>query len=220
MKIIEQSSNERDMEVKTIFYEMKPLLEAGETYSKAFIEVTGRTLNTRLFKDVVEYGESQGYPKIRKWDMMRDSLGIRDVTLIKSKKNASGKRWDYNYSDGNKRKVLCSYDLRKLEKRVTGLGLPWIVVDSTKAEESYALNDELLQIKESKMRTSSGVKYVSRHKSDKSKKGYRWAYVRKKQNVHISSSNLKKLRERITDKGYDWIVIDEVKYNKLIDMDA
>lgn len=65
--IVSQSTSERKMETVDLFNQIKPLLDEGMIYSKAIKIVkglpTGFSLTNRAwFRDLVEYGESQGYP--------------------------------------------------------------------------------------------------------------------------------------------------------------
>ena len=66
IKIIETSTEERYMETKQLFNEIKPLLDKGYSYASALKKV-GRLKSNQGVKhvawgrDVIEYGESQGY---------------------------------------------------------------------------------------------------------------------------------------------------------------
>ena len=64
MRVIELSTKEREQETQQLFEQIKPLLDQGYTYNLALREVKGlETLNTSnaWYRDVIEYGESQGY---------------------------------------------------------------------------------------------------------------------------------------------------------------
>ena len=64
MKVIEQSTKEREQETKALFESIRPLLDDGYTYNKALRKVKGvATLNTSnaWYRNVIEYGEKQGY---------------------------------------------------------------------------------------------------------------------------------------------------------------
>ena len=64
--VIEQTTAERDEETRQLFEAIRPFLDKGLIYSKAVSKVTGRkghmTYSNRWFRDLVDYGESQGYP--------------------------------------------------------------------------------------------------------------------------------------------------------------
>ena len=64
MKVIEQSTAEREQETKELFEAIRPLLDDGYTYNKALRKVKRlSTLNTSnaWYRNVIEYGEKQGY---------------------------------------------------------------------------------------------------------------------------------------------------------------
>ena len=66
MKVIEMTTAEREQEIVDLFNEIKPLLDKGCTYNKALRRVKNlSSLNTNnaWYKNVIKYGESQGYPK-------------------------------------------------------------------------------------------------------------------------------------------------------------
>lgn len=68
IKVIEQSTNERNRETEELFQEIKPLLDDGFTYMMALIQI-GKVLkgkhngcyNRGWFKDLKNYGATQGY---------------------------------------------------------------------------------------------------------------------------------------------------------------
>lgn len=64
MRIIERSTYERNLETKELFDKIRPLLDDGYSYNKALKVIrNANSINTNhgWYKDVVEYGESQGY---------------------------------------------------------------------------------------------------------------------------------------------------------------
>lgn len=65
IKVIEQTTEERNLEIKKNFDLIKPYLDKGYTYTKACIEVglgsNRNCSNMRWFKDLREYGELHGY---------------------------------------------------------------------------------------------------------------------------------------------------------------
>lgn len=72
MSVIETSSDERYSQAKDLFEKIKPLLDKGWIYSRAVRKVTDKSSGYDIcskawFKDVVEYGESQGYCKEDYW---------------------------------------------------------------------------------------------------------------------------------------------------------
>lgn len=64
--IIETSTSQRKQETKTLFQKVKPLLDNGLSYNKAVRKIkklpaTYSCSNLAWFRDLVEYGETQGY---------------------------------------------------------------------------------------------------------------------------------------------------------------
>ncbi len=65
INIISKSTSEREKEIKDLFELIKPYLDDGWNYSNACMHVKNLnrrpTRNNGWFRDVVEYGERQGY---------------------------------------------------------------------------------------------------------------------------------------------------------------
>ena len=66
--VIEQSTSERKEETRQLFESIQPLLDEGYGYMSACVKI-GRVTRSRngqygyrWFRDLREYGESQGYP--------------------------------------------------------------------------------------------------------------------------------------------------------------
>lgn len=63
IKVIEQSTSDREKEIISIFTEVKPLLDDGYSFSKA-LQLTGHPVynyKSGWFKHLVEYARTQGY---------------------------------------------------------------------------------------------------------------------------------------------------------------
>ena len=66
MKVIEMNTREREQEIIDLFESIKPLLDEGYSYNKALRKVKNLTsvnTNNAWYRNVIEYGESQGYSK-------------------------------------------------------------------------------------------------------------------------------------------------------------
>ena len=64
--VISQTTAERRQETRELFEQVRPLLDKGMIYSKAVQVVMGfpdirSCVHRAWFRDLVEYGESQGY---------------------------------------------------------------------------------------------------------------------------------------------------------------
>lgn len=66
IKVVSQNTSERNQEIKNNFNLIKPYLDKGYSYIGACLEVglaNHRSYSsTGLFRDLKEYGETQGYP--------------------------------------------------------------------------------------------------------------------------------------------------------------
>lgn len=69
--VIEQTTEERNNETKTLFEQIRPLLDQGYGYNSALIKIGKIPRESRSgyyrqgwYRDLKEYGESQGYPYI------------------------------------------------------------------------------------------------------------------------------------------------------------
>lgn len=154
-KVISQTTQEREMEMKKLFEQIKPYLLEGKSYSQAVKIVKNTKTNyshTRWFKDLVKYGESEGYPKN---DFTQNHMtGIVNVRLNKNKGSRTGYYWIYNYHDKNgDRKRMFDDDLVNLKNRVDEQELPWVIINKYKAEKSFKYNDELKEKQKSRHRS-------------------------------------------------------------------
>ena len=151
--------------------------------------------------------------------------GLHNVTLSRCKNVLTGYTWKYSYYDKSvdKLRAFTSIDLKLLRRKVEDNGLEWVVTDLNKAKESYDLNKKLLNKhkllkQETKQRgNSSGVKYVCKTKEKYSLLGYYWRYYDYKKKKSYSRKTLLELKDFVTSKGYDWIVINEEQYNKFVE---
>ena len=68
IKVIEQTTAERDKEIRDLFHAIRPLLDEGLSYRKALVrvgripDISAGYTNRAWFRDLKEYGASQGYP--------------------------------------------------------------------------------------------------------------------------------------------------------------
>ena len=68
VKVIQQSTSERNRETQEIFEKIEPLLKQGYSYHRSICLVKGLPVdyncaNQSWYKRIIEYGESQGYPR-------------------------------------------------------------------------------------------------------------------------------------------------------------
>lgn len=68
VKVISQTTAERNRETQELFEKIRPLLDEGYSYRQAVIKVkdissTSNVVKYAWFRDVVEYGKKQGYSR-------------------------------------------------------------------------------------------------------------------------------------------------------------
>ena len=68
IKVISQSTKEREQETIDLFNKAKPYLDDGCSYRSAIIKALGLNLNSRFntmrwYRDFIEYADAHGYPK-------------------------------------------------------------------------------------------------------------------------------------------------------------
>lgn len=64
--VVCQSTAERKQETKDLFEKVKPYLDKGCSYPQALRAIGSKNNNNRKFawyRDLLDYGETQGYPK-------------------------------------------------------------------------------------------------------------------------------------------------------------
>lgn len=217
INVITSSTDDRNKEIEELFNEMKPYLLEGKTYNQALSIVKNSSStysHTRWFKELVEYGESQGFPKSN--FSYSDRYGLFGVQKVNSEKSLTGVYWVYKYSQEGKLRRIFDNDLCRLREKVLGKGLEWRVTNKYKAEHSFNLNKDLQENKRKidnsnkGRKSSSGVKYVSKYKRKYAKRGFYWVY--RHDGNFLQAPFLKELYEKIIDKGYEWLIIDEKLY--------
>lgn len=68
IKVISQSTKEREQETIDLFNQAKPYLDDGFSYRSALIKALGLNPNSRFntmrwYRDFIEYADARGYPK-------------------------------------------------------------------------------------------------------------------------------------------------------------
>ena len=68
IKVISQSTKEREQETIDLFNKAKPYLDDGFSYRAALIKVLGKEPNSsfssaKWYEDFMEYADAHGYPK-------------------------------------------------------------------------------------------------------------------------------------------------------------
>lgn len=80
--IVEQSTSERKQETKELFERIRPHLDEGYSYNNALILIGYVSKNVNLdrfhgwYRDLTEYGASQGYPFGEHSYVKADKVGV------------------------------------------------------------------------------------------------------------------------------------------------
>lgn len=214
----ETSSEERENEMKELFEKMRPFLEQGLSYIATYQLITGiehtAFASRRWWKDLLEYGKRQGFDKKYQGGVCRGRTGLLNVVLSRNCNTSSGILWQYFYYDnlGSLRNIS-NTNLKQLRKVVEEKGMPWKVINTKMASKSYKLNEQI-QKKYPKC-GKSGVLYVTYQKDKRKDRGYSWAY-RHPGKKYCYANTLKELKDRVDEKGWEWIIISYERYNKIL----
>ena len=81
--VISQTTAERQQETKELFEKIKPLLDKGMIYSAAIRKVKGlpsdaNRYQSSWYKEVIAYGETQGYPYEKYSGKKNNRRGLED----------------------------------------------------------------------------------------------------------------------------------------------
>ena len=141
--------------------------------------------------------------------------GIDKVKKRKYDDVLQGFLWTYRYKKNYKQIELSSINLLELKTKVLNNGLDWIVLDEDMANES--LRENKINFQKFGFRNFSnktGIKYVYKSKNG-SKQGFEWRYKKiiNKKRYSFYSIDLRKLKQKVLDNGFDWIILDEHKAN-------
>ena len=117
----------------------------GKTHSeearKKLSEVNKGKNNPMYGKTPWNKGKTLSDETRKKMSEAKNTTGFYRVTKEKKKSVKQGFLWDYRYYDNNKRKSICSADLKKLEKKVKKEGLEWKVIDKENSIKSIRENN-------------------------------------------------------------------------------
>ena len=227
ISIIEQSTQERKQEIIDIFNQIKPLLDNGHSYSSALRAVDPSLARSKLSKEVINYGETQGYSRnnysrrtqyiaqSRRYRPNKNKYGLLNVSLTKKSSYLTGHIWQYKYyENGELVKTLSRSDLRELRRIVEEHNLEWKVVDLEKAKNAYELNKIFLEnARPSRNKNFSGVYRVHKANCPRCQQGFTWAYCNSSngKTVYISSVDLNALKKKVLEASEEWIIVDEEK---------
>lgn len=91
---------------------------------------------------------------------------------------------------------------------------------------NYGNPNNITRSKESKIKTSKKMNktgffrvYIVRGKKYKKGFSFRYRFMENGDNIMIQDTSLKKLKEKVLAKGYDWIIIDEDKAKETLKLD-
>ena len=168
-------------------------------------KLKGRVFSDKHKKSLSEVQNTSGYYRVRK---------------NKCKSCKQGFTWRYGYYENGKQKSITSVDIKKLENKVKEKGLEWYIIDEGNAKISEELSNEYNQTNEVTV-TNSGYYRVSRRKCKRCKHGFVWRYeyYEEGKRKSLNSVDIKKLENKVTEKGLDWYIINGKKRHINIDND-
>ncbi len=141
----------------------------------------------------------------------KTSTGFFRVIRSKAIENTTGYTWVYRVQNRSSDVFINSSSLIILKQRVTSQGLDWFIVDEELAEKSKQLEIDYWNIR--KQNNNSGIHNVYKHNDNTCKQGFTWQYQytdeTSKKKI-MSNVNLDDLKERVLNKGFDWIVFDDM----------
>lgn len=157
------------------------------------------------------YGKHHTEASRKKISKKLNTTGFYRVTKHNDSSTVQSFLWSYQYYIDGKQKHINRVCLNDLEKVVRNKNLPWFIVDEEKAQKS--LKEEI-----SKNTTNTGVYHISKAKAN-NKRGFVFRYWFYDDNMHIknlSSISIDVLKEKMIKNGYDFIVLDDNKYQKAL----
>ena len=144
----------------------------------------------------------------------RTATGYLNVHKIHSESSFQGFSWRYTHTDKNGNRVFFrNVDLNELEKTVIENGLPWKVINKTKAIQSQKENDFYLS--NFKKTTNTGFLGVSKVSHKRVKQGFIYQYNTPYNPNGITSSfgsvSFERLKDKVLNKGLPWGIVDKDK---------
>lgn len=137
--------------------------------------------------------------------------GIHRVKKRKDERVLQGFLWNYRFKQMGNKVEFSSTDLNKLKEKVLKNKLEWKIIDETSAIKSFNENQQNLErFGFSPNMNKTGIYRVYKLKS-RSKQGFYWVFSQKinKKSFNFSSVDLKKLKQKVIDNGFEWRVIDK-----------
>lgn len=132
----------------------------------------------------------------------KPKYAVENLHKQRRKDCKTGYTFIYLYYENNKKKTVNSINLKLLEEKVKSKGLEWNIIDKDKYKE--LLKESEIDIQKNKYKRFSGVKNVSKVKSDNL-----FLYKYHKLKNDTCSMDLNKLKEKILNKGWEWEVLDK-----------
>lgn len=92
----------------------------------------------------------------KKGNMSQSKYGILNVGRNTNGSVITGFVWTYRYFDGERIRVITSYDLIKLRQKVESIGENWVVVDLDKARRTYEINRRAMKFRDKYLKEKKG----------------------------------------------------------------
>lgn len=138
--------------------------------------------------------------------------GIYRVRKQKHVGTLQGFLWVYRYKHDGNIVDLSSTNLNELKQKVIKNNYEWLILDEIAACRSFKENKENFEkFGFSVNKNKTGIYRVFKSKDNASKQGFYWTF---KQEIDgkgfmFSSYNLLKLKQKVINNGFEWIVVDK-----------
>jgi|GEM_PF-1717258 len=166
------------------------------------------------------YKENEIKKTKRKLEKDKYNTGFYNVRKNKEKSIKQDFRWRYYYKENEKNKNISATTLDRLKKKVLDKNLEWKIVDEEKAKKSIKEDkDQQIKIEKNKnYKDNTGFFRVRKTLDKRYVQGFRWKYYYFKEGKQkiISSTDLRKLEQKVKQINEIWEITDEKKAKKSI----
>lgn len=164
----------------------------------------------------------------------KNTSGILYVSKITKTDLKQGFTWIYQYynEDTGKKTSFNRVNFNELEIAVKSKNLPWIVLDEDKYKNIKKMYPDVKTDKGgvdsnrhfvniSKSANTTGIMFVYKRKTKTYKQGFTWSYHyygEDGKRKFITRINLDDLEVAVKSKGFEWVILDEEKYHKSLEL--
>lgn len=164
--------------------------------------------------DNLKYESSLNENNLNLKQIERNKWAFTGIHRVKKRKKESilqGFLWTYMIKRKGDKIEFSSTDLNNLKEKVLKNKLEWKIIDEDSAIKSFNENQQNLEkFGFSTNKNKTGIYRVYKSKS-RSKQGFYWVFTQKinKKSFNFSSADLRKLKQKVIENGFEWRVIDK-----------